>query len=308
MFKAVRVTNHLGESLKMEIGRPQDSGFNILDISGLGAPKADINMTDIATADGAVFNSARAEARNIVFTIGYFEQMKAGWDIESLRHKSYKFFPIKRRVELEFETTNRTSRIIGYTESNQPNIFSREEGAQISVICPDPYFYLAGSSELHKVEFGSRESLFEFVFSNESLTDPLIEFSRIIINPMSNVLYTGDADVGFILRMHAIGPVTNPSFIRPDTYEQIKIDSAKLEKIVPNGIQAGDDIIISTVSGSKSAKLVRGGEVFNILNSLGRDISWMKLQRGDNVFTYKATSGALNLQLEIEHYTVFEGV
>ena len=66
-------------------------------------------------------------------------------------------------------------------ESNEPDIFSDKEGCNISIICPDPFFY---SLKTNKTMFSGIEPAFEFaydediddyVFSNESLDEPLIE-------------------------------------------------------------------------------------------------------------------------------------
>ena len=49
MIKSVTVTNYLGESIKLELGFPEKSGFLIQSIDGLGPPKADIHKTEVAT-------------------------------------------------------------------------------------------------------------------------------------------------------------------------------------------------------------------------------------------------------------------
>lgn len=69
MIKKVIVTNYLGESLEMELARPEVSGLAITDIEGLGPVKATINTSEIATGDGALYNSAKLETRNIVMTL-----------------------------------------------------------------------------------------------------------------------------------------------------------------------------------------------------------------------------------------------
>ena len=45
MIKAVTVTNHLGESLTMDLMQPEGSGFTVRSISGLGPVKATVNVT-----------------------------------------------------------------------------------------------------------------------------------------------------------------------------------------------------------------------------------------------------------------------
>ena len=158
MIKSVIVTNHLGESLEMVLANPWDTGFAITSIKGLGPSKANINVTDIATSDGAIYNSARQNKRNIVFKIQF-----VGTElIETLRQKTYKYFPIKKKVALRFVTDNRDVEIIGYVESNEPDIFRSDEFCQISIICPDPNFYSAGDDGESSIDFNTFSSLFEF--------------------------------------------------------------------------------------------------------------------------------------------------
>ena len=88
MIKSVTVTNYLGESLRMELGRPETSGFYIKKIDGLGPCKANINITERATVDGALYSSAHVNSRNIVMSLGFV----FAHDVEEVRHKSYKYF------------------------------------------------------------------------------------------------------------------------------------------------------------------------------------------------------------------------
>ena len=175
MIKSVKVINYLGESIKLELGAPEKSGFLIRSITGLGAGKANINSTDLSTGDGSVYNSSRVLPRNIVFSLDFLEKPT----IEDTRQRSYKYFPIKKHIRLIFETKNRICEITGHVETNEPNIFSKQENTQVSIICPDPYFY---STEKTVTIFSGIEPLFEFPFENNSLTDNLLEFGGIIVN------------------------------------------------------------------------------------------------------------------------------
>lgn len=164
MLKSVTVINHLGESLKIEMRRPTTSGFYIKKIEGIGPVKANINITERTTIDGGRYNSAHANSRNIVITLGFL----FAHNIESVRHRSYKYFPLKKRISLIFETDTRTCETYGYVESNEPDIFSKDEGCQISIICPDSYFYSSGDGSKTVTLFSGTEPMFEFPFSIES--------------------------------------------------------------------------------------------------------------------------------------------
>ena len=85
--------------------------------------------------DGSVYSSARTTERNIVLTLA----MMFAPTIEDSRQKTYHFFPVKGKVKLVIETDNRQVQTEGYVESNEPDIFSEAETAQISIL-PRPVF------------------------------------------------------------------------------------------------------------------------------------------------------------------------
>lgn len=307
MIKSITVTNYLGDSIKLELGRPEKSGFLIKSVSGLGPSKANINTTEVSTNDGSLFNSARLNQRNIVFEFIFVETIN-GESIEDIRQKSYKYFPLKKNLDLLIETDNRIAKTTGYVESNEPNIFSSQEGTQISIICPDPHFYSAGPGGNNTTVFYGIEPVFEFPFSNESLTDPLIVFGNIQLKTENVITYKGDTEIGVTIHIHAIGEVENITIYNTGTREIMRINTVKLEALTGSGIVAGDDIIIKTQKGDKSITLIREGQYINILNCLGKETDWFTLAKGDNIFAFTAESGTTNLQLWIENKVIYEGV
>lgn len=309
MINSVTVTNYLNESITMELRHPEKTGLNIKDITGLSPSSADINYTEIASSDGGEYNSSRLSVRNIVFTIGFYE-CKVCPSIEDARQLTYKYFPLKKPLTITVETDNRVSRCIGYVESNEADIFSDSEEADISVICPDPYMYSLSDGGIATVQFNGVEDLFEFPFSSETANGSPndIEFGRIVDREEVNVLYEGDADIGFLLKFHFIGEARQIRIYNTITRETMRIDTDRLAQIVGSGIQNGDDITISTVEGDKRITLLRNGEETNILNALDRNTDWFLLTKGDNMFAYTAEYGSENIQLSFQYQTRFMGV
>lgn len=292
MIKSITVTNHLGDSIKLELAKPELSGFAITSISGIGPGKANVNMTELSTIDGGLYNSARVPVRNIVISLRYLWKNS----IEEARHLSYKYFPLKKKVKLSFETDLRTADVEGYVESNEPNIFSNEENTDISIICPDPYFY---SSKINTTVFSGIEPMFEFPFSNESVVLPLLEMGVIQNYKEKVVIYDGDAETGVVITIHARDEASNIAIYNIGTRETMRINIE---------VVAGDAITINTNPRSKSITLQRDGVTTNILNNMSRDSDWFKLTKGDNVFTYTAETGANNLNFTIENRILYEGV
>lgn len=304
MIRSITVTNYLGDSIKLELARPELSGFIVESITGLGPGKANINTTEISTNDGSLFNSSRVPNRNIVISLRYL------WKdtIEDTRQLSYKYFPLKKKVSLLIETDNRSAEIEGYVESNEPDIFSKEERADVSIVCPYPFFYSTENGGVQTTVFSGIEPLFEFPFSNESLTENLLEMG-IIRNRTDNVVvYEGDVEIGITITIHALGEASNIAIYNTATREIMRIDTAKIETFTGSGIHAGDDIVISTVQGNKYASLIRDGQTINILNCMDKNTDWFQLSKGDNIFVYTAETGTSNLQFKIENRLVYEGV
>lgn len=365
MIKSVKITNYLNDSITMELMNPEKSGFIITKIDGLGPGKATINKTEIANYDGSLYNSARFNSRNIVLGIRFMQYDTES--IEDLRQKSYKFFPIKSKVRLTIVTDNREAFIEGYIESNEPNIFSDKEETNISILCPDPYFYSCGEDGDNVTVFSGMEPLFEFPFgsgmfssmvmafpadtfvdfngnisydftlaemhandfikehTNDKTTvkkikledkiicevielGDLIEFGSVENKTENTVFYSGDAEVGVVLNIHVLGEVRNITIYNVLTRESISIDTGKLETLTGSGLGSGDDIIISTIKGSKGIRLLRQGIEYNILNTLNANADWFQLAKGDNVFTYTAEYGGNNLQFKITNQVLYEGI
>ena len=301
MIKTITVTNHLNESVVLDLKSPEQSGFFVRGVEGLGPAKATINTTESLSLDGSVYNSARVGERNIVFNLGFLEKPT----IEETRRESYKFFPLKRQVVIDIETDIRTYRTFGYVESNEPNIFSKQEACLISVICPNSYFY---SLDYTVINFSNLVSVFQFPFSNESLTEKLIIFGNISGETQNNIIYQGDSNPGFIMYVHVTGLVEDLVIYNLTTGEEMSISSDILVALTGEGLHSGDEIVISTVKGDKSVILIRDGEIINILNTLGEDSDWFSLERGDNIFYYTVSSGLSNLQFRIEYQTIYEGI
>lgn len=307
MIYSIVVTNYLGDRIKLELGKPDVSGFLIKSITGLGPAKANVNTTEVSTNDGSLFNSARLSQRNIVLDMVFINTVY-GESIEDLRQKSYKYFPLKKSVELTIETDNRYVKTTGYVESNEPNIFSSQEGTQISIICPDPYFYSAGEDGNNVTNFYSIDPIFEFPFSNESLDEPLLVFGEIQIKTEGVITYHGDSEIGVMIYIHAIGPAININIYNTETREVMRINTEKISSLTGKGIVASDDIVINTAKGEKSITLIREGVSYNILNCLDKNTDWFTLAKGDNIFAFTADSGVTNLQFRVENKVIYEGV
>lgn len=315
MIYSVVAINHLGDVLAMELSRPEESGFAIQSITGISAGSANVNMTDYASTDGGVYNSSRLGIRNIVIKFRFIDKYSS---IEELRHLSYEMFALKKSISLLFITDTRSVIIDGVVEKNEPEIFSSTEGSDISILCADPYFYSYGADSM-ETTFSEVIPMFEFVYdatagdgyySNESLTEPLTEFSLISDTASTSIYYDGDAEVGVAVSFHLTGEVGDITFYNSTTNEYFTIDVSKVEEIVGNGFTLGngDDIILRSTTGNKSVTLIHAGISTNILPAMTPGSDWIQLVKGWNTIGYYDALDSKNLVCTVNNQVKYSGV
>lgn len=309
----------------MGIGDPDTSGLLISNIEGLGPGDCDINVTDYGAIDGAMYNSSRKSSRNIVIDIIFMGNPT----IEESRQLSYKYFHLKSLVTLDFITDTHNAAISGYVESNEPNIFDKQEGTSISIICPNPYF--REKPHIEKDLFSSGYPLFEFPFSNESLTEPLIEFSEWKERGSHQIFYEGNVETGVFIHFYPSASFKTLTISNATVGEKMVISGTKIESIIGKTIKSGDVITLSTVDGNKKLTYTSNnayslmplseyttsdyvvGETtnYNVLNALdfmGSD--WIKLYPGYNVLFCSFNDSSLldSSKVYIEYDALLEGI
>lgn len=310
MIKSVTAVNFKGESIKMDLFHPESSGFIIIKIDGIGPGKATVTKNDSKVYDGGTITSARLPSRNIKMEIQFL------WvnSIEDVRHKSYKYFPLKKPITLIFETDTRTVEIEGVVESNEPDIFSSEESTNISIICPDPYFYASGENARSKTEFSGINAVFEIPsdtgYSNESLTEALTEISTLYVQSERGIMNYGEVDIGVVISVKPLAIVKGILTISNVTLGQnMSFDLNKIKTITEQDFHLGDELIINTLRGKKSVTLVREGKNYNALSCIDTRTDWIYLTSGENTFTYYLDGeGIEDLQFSVTNSILYEGV
>lgn len=303
MLHAITVTNFRGESLLMELEYPERTGLMVYEVTGIGSGQATINMNDMATTDGASYVSSRLTTRNIVINIKLMETDTL--TVEDSRHRSYRYFPTKKPLSLKFHTDSGIRCIDGYVEHNDPVIFSKQEYTQISIVCPDPYFY---DETYTNMVLSGYHPLFEFPFCNDSLDENLLIMDDLTLVKRISFVYRGESDTGMIIVLQAHSEVKNITLYNNETSEIMFIDTNKFPSELGSHMVTADRIEISTYIGRRSAYLIRDGIRYNIINSLGRHTPWFSLIAGVNTFSYSAEEGENKLDVSMEYKNVYEGV
>ena len=300
MIRSITATNPQGESLKMELARPERSGLIIRKVDGLGPVKASVNLTSVVGLDVSTVSSTSLDSRNIVFDIELLQQPT----IEVSRRLSYNFFQLRKLVKLEIETDTVTFTTEGIVESNEPDIFSQNESVAVSIICGNPYLI---GAEWASQDFSSVVSQFEFEWEN-GLALSQLEMSTTSVVTSRVFNNVGDPDVGAIFKMQFIGPVTSPRIVKMVGGDALKIDSAKLSTIAGGGIVAGDEIHLSTIVGDRYARLYRTGSTINILGAIDPTSNWLQLPKGKTALKLEASSGVNNIKILADYPVYYNGV
>ena len=254
---------------------------------GLHPPGAVINMDALALSDGALFNSSRVGTRNIVITVHFVK------DPENCRHEIYKVFKPKRPVRIYYANNTRDVYIDGYVESCVVDLFAQKQNAQISILCPRPFFRNVADGV---TDFTTVTSLLEFPveFPEEG-----IPFSEVATYAEKAVLNAGEVETGVRIEFSARGTVQRPAFYNTTTGEGLVIDYT---------FQTGDAVVINTLPGEKSIILRRDGADINLLNAITLGSSWLRMTVGDNVFSYTADQGADLMMTRFIVTPLYEGV
>lgn len=277
------IENEYGEKLELT----NNKNYTVYQIDGLQPPDATINMSKVANADGALFNSSSTNERNVVL------YMTIEDDCEENRINLYKYAKTKKYIKFSYKNSRRDVYVEGIVESIQIAIFDMKQTAQISILCPLPYFKAANDDI---TTFAAVIPKFVFPFAYEAAGEP---FSTLEIGITKSIINGGDIENGIIINIKANGTVLNPQIYNISKNEYFKLEIEMNE---------GDEIIINTNKMSKSVNLIHNGVKSNIINDMVIGSAWFQLLPGDNIFTSGADEFPENLLCSVFHVDEFEGV
>lgn len=282
---SLTLENKSGNQLQFGMNSP----FTIIEIQGLNPPDATINTSSIALIDGAKFNSAKLNMRqiNIAFAIEY--------SAAENRIEVYKVLKSKQWIKLHYVGDYRNVYIDGYIQSIDISYFTLKQVVTVSIICPSPYFQEA---QMMVNELNNIISMFHFPFASTAA-------KQLVFGYYSNdigitVENDGDVECGMIIEIYARSPVSNPKIFNYITRDFIGLNYAMVE---------GDLITIDTRKGNRTAVLLRNGVETNIFNYVMKGSTWLQLDAEGSTFVYEVTGGILgDLLVTFNHYNLYEGV
>ena len=257
-------------------------------IEGTSPVDAQINMTQMAKHDGAIFNSSKVGTRTINVAIAITA------DAEASRQALYKIFRPKDVIKIAYKSDMLDIWTEGYVASSPVPLMDNKQVMTVQIICPDPYWRSA-EEIIDKMNSIIKAFHFPFAITED---DPIpISYSQALTN--KTVVNEGAANTGLVMRLHAKGSVSNPKIWNYITSEFFGLDYS---------MATGDIITVDGTAGHKTVTLTRGGTDTNIFNYIMQGSTWLELEQGENVFTYEVTGDASLLDVEFVHYDTYTGV
>lgn len=281
----LKVENKLGQILTLT---QDEQNYQVLNVTGLNPPEAEIYTNAVAGMDGEKFKSTKLQMRNLVLTI------KINGEVEANRIHLYEYFKTGAWCKIYYSNGSRSVYIEGYCETIECPLFEMKQQMQISIVCPEPYFK---SLMTIYADISKQFAAFEFPFEIE---EEGIEFSILDVDRETVVTNGGEITSGLIITLTARnGNVAYPILYNVNTGEHMLINLV---------MQEGDVVIINTNKGSKSVKKISNGIETNVINAFMAGSSWFQLPVGSTVFTYQATYNDAGLKVEFESNLLYEGV
>ena len=284
MFSLILENMH-GDQLTFGMNSP----FTISEIQGLNPPDATINTSQIALIDGAKYNSAKVNMRQLM--IAFAIEYSAAYN----RIQVYKVLKSKQWVRMYYTGDQRDVYIDGYISSINVSHFAIKQVVTVSILCPSPYFKAAQTvvNELKNIV-----SAFHFPFS--STEEPQLVFGYFSNDVGVTIPNDGDVETGMIIEMYARSPITNPKIFNYITQDFIGLNYA---------METADLITIDTRQGQKTATLLRHGVETNIFNYVMQNSKWLQLEAAGSTFVYEVGGGILgDLLVTFKHSNLYEGV
>lgn len=291
MFYTLYLENEAGQQIDLS---KTANEFMFSKIEGLNPPAGTISTSTYAGMDGSYLNNAFIEKRNVVISF----QMR-GIDIEKRRHLLYRVVKPSRYIKVYYKTAGIDVYTEGYVETCEISNFDALTSGQISIICPDPYWY---STVAIYAYYSQVTGAFHFPFPESDAP-----FSLGVYSTTDNIIIQNDGDeTGFTIQIEASSSETvpeiaayTPTVYNADTGEYLQIKGDILK---------GDVITITTKTGNKTVTLTRNGVDSNIINRLVSGSVWLSLRKGKNTFHVQAVRGVKNLKVMLMHRNAYLGV
>lgn len=280
----VKIENEWNNQLQLT---QNEDKWQLISMTGLNPPPANIATSIIPGFDGSRFNSSRLESRNVVITLAL------NGNVEINRMLLNAIILPKRYIKIYYKNNTLDVYIEGYVDTFEYDIFEQGVIAQASIICTAPYWI---DCKERTTILSSIVNLFEFPFS---IPNEGIALSETLVSVSSDVINLGTVQIGVMITIECNRKIINPSVINTTTGQTMKLNTE---------LDDGDQIIINTVQGNKFIHKYSDDGIINIINSLDESSQWINLLPGYNIFMISSDYGTNNMIVTISMQNRYGGV
>ena len=269
-------------------------GIVIEQIDGIYAFTGEVKTSPYSQTNGDRYKNTRAPKRNIVVMGKIFDDF---WNNRQLMYRVFRLGSLGQFCYSEPDRSNRYADY--YVESVDIDQDPYRGQFQISLICPDPFFY-AGQSEYIDLAAWVSDFTFEHDFLQEG--EELGHRETSMIKEIMNL--NGVDGIGMKITLSSSGDVVNPYVYLYETGERITIGTSDN----PYTLGSSKQVEIDTTTGKKNIVQIANNVKTRINEYLDPNSSFFQLGAGINTIGYNAASGANYLNVHIEYKMRYLGV
>lgn len=264
------------------------SPFLLLNCDGIYSIENNVWLEERSMNDGSDYLGSNTKLRNIVLTVAD----KGNHMIN--RNLLYRLFKKGSKGLFTYYEKDDGEEVIKeidyYVESVNIESEKRVRTAEISLLCPDPFFKAQYDV---KVLMTGWNNLFEFP---HAFLEAKEELSAMVIEKLKIINNESEMDgIGVTITMSAEGNVLNPNIMHVQKGECIKLGT----ELKPLNLVTGDQIIITTHNNDKNIYLIRNGIRTVINEYLDEDTEFFQLSTGGNTLRYGAEEGEGYLLVDV---------
>ena len=163
MYFTLILENESGEQVNLSTTANQ---YMTSKIEGLNPPAGTVSTSSYAGMNGSYLNNAFIEKRNVVISFAM-----RGIGIEKRRHQLYHVVKPSRYIKIWYKTANIDVYAEGYVETCEVSNFEQQISGQISILCPDIYWY---SRDIFYAYYSGVIGAFHFPFPEGDAPFPLV--------------------------------------------------------------------------------------------------------------------------------------
>ena len=283
----LKIENSKGAVLELT---HNEENYQVIKIDGLNPPKANVVTSNFANGDGSSFQSSRISNREIVITV------YINGDIQKNRETLYKYFRNKEWCKIYYKNDTRNVYIEGYVQAFEVSSFVKKQVAQISILCPNPYF-----KDMETIVQSISKIIKKFTFPFSINSDEPIPFSILELEKVTTVVNESESETGLIINVTFMGTVNKLEIRNVDTGEKFIIDYEFIKN---------DKLLINCNRGSKKVILTRNAIEYNLIPYRRSGSVFFQLGIGENNFSFLANEGDDDILVDIhfDYNKVYLGV